>query len=114
LGLATTIRGCILLASDQLGAYGFTLEPECPFPKDEALTIPVGKPRPLLPAASRIGNYDLTAPEEKFARLTLTYQDVFGKNHASIFDWGMWYGKLIWVQVAFLKDIPKGLTELRI
>jgi hypothetical protein len=44
------------------------------------------------------------------ARLSITYQDIFGRKHASIFDLSDWG---IWVNVAFLPNIEHGLAELQ-
>lgn len=43
------------------------------------------------------------------ARLTLTYSDVFGRKHASIFDYST---ADTWSHVDFLKEIPKRLDEM--
>jgi hypothetical protein len=69
-----------------------------------------------------IGNYRLSAPEapthEKLmfglqynilARLTLTYQDIFMRKHAAMFDYIDIYG---WQCVALLPDIPRDLDEI--
>jgi hypothetical protein len=44
-----------------------------------------------------------------WARLTLTYSDVFGRKHASIFDYSI---ADTWSHVDFLKEIPKRLDEM--
>lgn len=43
------------------------------------------------------------------ARLCITYQDIFGRKHASIFDLSAWS---IWVHVAFLPNIERDLAEI--
>ncbi|MCL4508490.1 MAG: hypothetical protein M1296_03060 [Chloroflexi bacterium] len=43
------------------------------------------------------------------ARLTLTYQDIFMRKHAGVFDYIDHYG---WQCVALLADIPKDLEDL--
>jgi hypothetical protein len=49
-------------------------------------------------------------PADHFlARLSITYQDIFGRKHASIFDLSDWG---IWVNVAFLPNIEHDLAEI--
>ena len=43
------------------------------------------------------------------ARLCITYQDIFGRKQASIFDLSAWG---IWVHVAFLPNIERDLAEI--
>lgn len=69
-----------------------------------------------------IGGYPLYAPakptrEEQMlgghynivARLTLTYQDIFERKHAAVFDYIDLYG---WRCIALLVDIPRDLDAL--
>lgn len=51
-----------------------------------------------------------TERTERFiARLNMTYQDIFGRKHASIFDLS---DQGIWINVAFLSDIERDLGEI--
>jgi hypothetical protein len=63
---------------------------------------------PLYPGpAQAAGSAD--RPDHFLARLCITYQDIFGRKHASIFDLSSWG---IWVSVAFLTGIDRELAEL--
>ena len=51
-----------------------------------------------------------TERTERFiARLNMTYQDIFGRKHASIFDLS---DQGIWINVAFLPNIERDLGEI--
>jgi len=76
---------------------------------------------PMVGGEARIGNHALFAPQVPpfadrwqkgspvaVARLTLTYNDVFGHKHATIFDYMAW-GQ--WRYVAFLRNIPKDIED---
>ena len=72
----------------------------------------------------KIGEYSLCVPEERapeqnfnqsdrrdrcIARLTLTYHDIFGRKHASIFDLTQTGG---WVEIAIIPNIEHDLGDL--
>lgn len=116
LGIALNINGVIfgLPGSNHMTLY----TPE---------ELPSGKPSKLsgksigglaLKETMKIKDYPLVAPEEPkddngqplyWARLTLTYHDIFGRKHASIFDCR---GQDTWEPVVFLKNIPADLDDL--
>jgi hypothetical protein len=57
---------------------------------------------------TRIGTWPLEV-YEALARLCITYKDVFGRKHLSVFDYGV---NDDWVQVAFVADIEQDLADL--
>jgi len=79
----------------------------------------------ILHCGDKIGEHSLCVPREYAPRrelrdltdrtpryrmrLTLTYSDVFGRRHASIFDYST---ADTWSHVDFLKDIPQRLDEM--
>ena len=60
-----------------------------------------------------VQGYTLSVPPERadrfLARLSITYQDIFGRKHASLFDLS---DRGIWVNVAFLTAIERDLADL--
>lgn len=69
----------------------------------------------LFSCDDKIGEYTLCIPEiqkgrgDRTARLTLTYSDIFGRRHASIFDYTNTGN---WVQVDILTNIQQRLDEI--
>jgi hypothetical protein len=78
--------------------------------------------RTIFNSYEKIGEYSLGVPEERaaeenifkrrdrcIARLTLTCSDIFGRKHASIFDYTIW-GE--WINVDFLPNIEHDLGDM--
>ena len=115
----------------------FAPEPDTP-PRILPDRFTVWREPPLLPGASRpiklaigktimngdakISEYPLFAPKKPtyheltmggrynvLARLTLTYQDIFKRKHAAVFDYIDLYA---WQCVVFLADIPSDLEDV--
>ncbi len=70
--------------------------------------------------SDHVQGYTLSVPPERaaglaeradhfLARLSITYQDIFGRKHASLFDLS---DRGIWVNVAFLTPIERDLGDL--
>jgi hypothetical protein len=103
--------------------------PAAPAPEDiYAYVCRLGSPLPLngglvkvylRPDATRyhegesLQGHALYLPAERaehfLARLSITYQDIFGRKHASIFDLSHWG---VWDHVAFLPYIKRDLAEI--
>lgn len=105
-----------------------------PAPAPDSSAQYVSRPGSPLPAASgavkvylnqgalfherdSLGEHTLSIPPEgnsgtdRFvARLSITYHDIFGRKHASIFDLS---DRGLWVQAAFLTHIKRDLGDLR-
>ncbi|HLV97785.1 MAG TPA: hypothetical protein VKT82_03815 [Ktedonobacterales bacterium] len=121
-GIATNIRMVVLPpapAPEDMYPYVFRLGTPLPADSDPVKVY-------LRPGAvqyresERLHGHSLYLPPERvadpadnadhfLARLCITYQDVFGRKHASIFDLSDWG---IWVNVAFLTNIERDLAEI--
>ncbi len=93
-------------------------------PTDNSLEVLFLRNRTILTRADKIGEYALciprVSPEEQIdiqngrgdkfiARLILTYHDIFGRKHASIFDFA---NRGVWVNRAFISDIAHDIGEM--
>jgi hypothetical protein len=100
----------------------YTLWREAPLlPAAPGRAIQMEMGRTIVNGDVTIDTYTLYAPERPthqdsmsncynvVARLTLTYQDIFRRKHASVFDYIDLYG---WQCVALLTDVSKDLEEL--
>ena len=125
-GIATNVWG-VVMPSEPMpnSAFQFSHRYACPLSVNEEEVAYFTKGGTLFTCDDKIGQYTLCvpkerAPEEGFAntndrrdrcvvRLTLTYADIFGRKHASIFDYTL---TNMWVCVAFIPDIEHDLGEM--
>ena len=120
-GLATNIRMLVqppALALEDLSPYVCRLGSPLPANSDPVkVYLHPGATR--YSESERLGGHSLYLPPEQaagpagstdhfLARLSITYQDIFGRKHASIFDLSAWG---IWVNVAFLPTLERDLAE---
>lgn len=74
----------------------------------------------LFSESDSLKGYSLTVPPDRaaspadradsfLARLSITYHDIFGRKHASIFDLS---DRGLWVNVAFLPEIERDLSDI--
>jgi hypothetical protein len=124
-GIALNVWGIIMgpepgsVTSDYPQRYTLNVMPVLHCGPREVVKAP--KAGPILLGTAMIGEHQLYAPKvpahiDRFqkgtpvivARLTLTYHDIFGHKHATIFDYLAW-GQ--WRYVAFLRNIPEDLED---
>lgn len=120
-GLATNIRMIIQPPAPALeDTYPYVCQLGVPLPANsDPVKVYLRPGMTRYSERERLGGYSLSLPPERaagsadsadhfLARLCITYQDIFGRTHASIFDLSAWG---IWVNVAFLPTVERDLAE---
>jgi hypothetical protein len=122
-GVATDVCGLLLPAEERPSQDRFTFWYLSPLmPGDTDIEVPLRKGNGIVDGSTKIGDYTLKPPEretrrglwpldvyEADARLTITYKDVFGRKHASMFDYSR---NNEWVQTALLINVDHDLADL--
>jgi len=121
-GVALDVAGLLLGARDLSMSCRYTAWRPIPLPPvltDHTLELWGGSS--MIPSQATIGAHTLCAPDKPTSimlvneppwpllRLTLTYRDIYGRKHVSLFDYtSMWR----WETVAIIENIPKDLLDL--
>jgi hypothetical protein len=108
-GVATNVRG-VILPSTYIGRV-FSMDLFCPVAKDETLQGHFKAGAIQIEPGDQIEGFSLFAPQDPYYyfRLSLTYWDIFGFKHTSIFDHTM---NRVWKQVAIRNEILHDLAEI--
>ncbi len=125
-GIATNVWGVLMPPAPMPSStYQYSHRLASPLSVGEEGPIYFTKGGTVFTCDDKIGSHTLCvpkerAPEDGFAdttdrrdrcvvRLTLTYSDIFGRKHASIFDYTL---TNMWVCVAFIPNIEYDLDEM--
>ena len=112
-GVATNVRGVMLPSIEPHPSTNLVFSMALPFPigKGEGVPGQFETGGILILPGDRIAKVPLHSHKDLdcYVRLTLTYWDILGSKHASVFDFTK---NGTWKQVAICNDIPEDLEQL--
>lgn len=117
-GVATNIWIAILPPASAEGGAQYVSRLGSPLAAGSSpVKVYLGQGALLFRESDRLNEHSLSLPAEGsqgrgdhfLARLSITYQDIFGRKHASIFDLS---DRGLWVNVAFVANVARDLGEI--